>query len=47
MTKFTVNYLHSEELLSLVLAEETLIVLHTEHSANDTVIQGLDFSIDP
>ena len=30
MTKLTVNYLHSEELLSLVLAEETLIVLRAD-----------------
>ncbi len=32
MTKFTVNYLHSEELLSLVLAEETLIVLRADNA---------------
>ena len=31
MTKFTVNYLHSEELLSLVLeSEETSFVLRTD-----------------
>ena len=34
MTKFTVNYLHSEELLSLVLAEETLIVLRADNRSN-------------
>lgn len=35
MNKFTVNYLHSEELhLSLVLAEETLIVLRAEITEN-------------
>ncbi|SDB54231.1 hypothetical protein SAMN02910317_02819 [Ruminococcaceae bacterium FB2012] len=32
MNKFTVNYLHSEELLSLVLAEETLIVLRADNA---------------
>ena len=32
MSKFTVNYLHSEELLSLVLAEETLIVLRADNA---------------
>ena len=48
MNAFAMTYLYSETLLSLSLElEETLIVLHTEHSANDTVIQGLDFSIDP
>ena len=48
MNAFAMSYLYSETLLSLSLdLEETLIVLHTEHSANDTVIQGLDFSIDP
>ncbi len=34
MTKFTVYYLHSEELLSLVLAEETLIVLRADNRSN-------------
>ena len=39
MNVFTMSYLYSETLLSLSLKlEETLIVLHTEHSANDTVI---------
>ena len=48
MNAFAMSYLYSETLLSLSPElEETLIVLHTEHSANDTVIQGLDFSIDP
>ncbi len=48
MNVFTMFYLYSETLLNLSLeSEETFIVLHTEHSANDTVIQGLDFSIDP
>ena len=32
MTKFTVNYLHSEELLSLVLVEETLNVLRADNA---------------
>lgn len=35
MNKFTVNYLHSEELhLSLVLAEETLIVLRADNRSS-------------
>ncbi len=39
MNVFTMSYLYSGTLLSLSLElEETLIVLHTEHSANDTVI---------
>ena len=39
MNVFTMSYLYSDTLLSLSLElEETLIVLHTEHSANDTVI---------
>ena len=47
MNVFTMSYLYSETLLSLSLELETFIVLRTEHSANDTVIQGLVFSIDP
>ncbi len=39
MNAFAMSYLYSGTLLSLSLElEETLIVLHTEHSANDTVI---------
>ena len=39
MNAFAMSYLYSETLLSLSLElEETFIVLHTEHSANDTVI---------
>lgn len=38
MNVFTMSYLYSETLLSLSLELETLIVLRTEHSANDTVI---------
>ena len=39
MNVFAMSYLYSGTLLSLSLeSEETLIVLRTEHSANDTVI---------
>ena len=50
MNAFAMSYLYSGTTLNLSLSlelEETLIVLHTENSANDTVIQGLYFSIDP